>query len=71
MRARPSGGTGVFRLGCYSLQFRILLRHSKQMAADRQELGAIARAEKSEVADANKAFGQHMKEEPPQELIDR
>ena len=41
------------------------------MKTKRQEFGASAIGEKSEVADAHEAFGKHVQEEAAQEFIDR
>jgi hypothetical protein len=39
------------------------------LKAKRQESGAPAVGKETKVANADKAFGKHMQQEPPQELI--
>ena len=48
-----------------------LLRRAEQVKTKRQECGASAIGEESEVADAHEAFRKHVQEKAAQEFIDR
>lgn len=56
--------------GCFLFDLRLRYR-AEQLKAKREESGTPAVGEEAEMADADKAFGQHVQQEATQELIER
>src|SRR5688572_31779230 len=57
------------RLSCLCWRLRLAWRHGEQLPGSRNQAHAVAVGEQAVMADAVEAFGQHMHEEAPDELV--